>query len=134
MCTCTPEHVRMHACAHLHKRAYMQICISANMHASALTLAHSRLHAYEKSRVCTCTFVNESTHTYARSHARTCAHTHKHTYMITNIHKYKRVLVCICTLLHVHRQADGRTDGGMVFPQMYTYIGSSIYVNIQTRK
>ena len=33
----------------------------------------------------------------------------------------------MCTLLHVHRQTDGRTngltDGGMLFAQVYTYIG-----------
>ena len=39
--------------------------------------------------------------------------------------------------MHVHTltraQADVHTDG-MVFAHVYTYIGSSIYVNIQTWK
>ena len=39
MCTCAPEHVRIHARYHLHERAFTQTCISANMHASARTLA-----------------------------------------------------------------------------------------------
>ena len=104
MCTCTPEHVSMHVRAHLHERAYMQK-MHISKHACKRTHACTPMknRVYALAHLCTKVHI----HTHARTHARAHTPTNTHTYMITNIHKYKRGLVCICTLLHVHRQTDG---------------------------
>ena len=103
-------------CAHAHPNTYAYTHVTTcTTHAYQQTCmqAHARLHAHDftpmKTRVYGLAHLSTKAHihTLARTHERTHPPTHTHTYMI----KYKRGLVCMCILLHVHRQTDGRTDG-----------------------